>query len=437
MSKVCILITSEYPYKTQETFLEDEIRFLGAAFDKVFIFSLDILKEEKKRSLPDNVQSFPIGRIDRTSRFRLPAYALNGMIHPDFYHEKAGSAKKYLMKTYISGKSLSEASIILKHLKSLINPGDSLCLYSYWFFNHAMIACRLKKKLAEQGYQVKAFSRGHRYDIYSERNSLNYIPFQRSMIPDLNGIYICSQDGCDYITRKYGENLCRNKVHVGRLGTLEHGTSMQTDFSYLHFVTCSRLAELKRVQLFAKAFVLFHQEVQNIQSGNKESDSQLLKTVSPENIRWTCMGSGEEYDIIKKIIDDAGLTAQVQMPGNVAHDNVMEFYHSNPVTFFFNMSTSEGVPVSIMEAQSFGIPAIATDVGGTAEIVNAENGYLLDEDLTPESLCTVMLSECREDNIRRKQKSSRLQWEQNSYADELYSTWCQFLADSIKTVNHS
>ena len=40
-------------------------------------------------------------------------------------------------------------------------------------------------------------------------------------------------------------------------------------------------------------------------------------------------------------------------------------------------SLSEGIPVSIMEAISFGIPIIATNVGGNAEIVNDETGVLI------------------------------------------------------------
>jgi glycosyltransferase involved in cell wall biosynthesis len=58
----------------------------------------------------------------------------------------------------------------------------------------------------------------------------------------------------------------------------------------------------------------------------------------------------------------------------------------NSVDLFLNVSTTEGVPVSIMEAFSAGIPVYATNVGGTSEIVNSGNGKLMDKDLTPEKL---------------------------------------------------
>ena len=484
MSDVCILITSEFPYKMQETFLEDEIPFLADAFDQIYVFSLDILSEEKKRPLPANVRSFPIGKISRKNKFRLPAYVLKGLLQPPFFREKTGNPKKFLLKTYISGKSQAEYQIIRKHLKKLLQPEDKVCIYSYWFFDHAMIACRLKKLLQKKGYQVKAFSRGHGYDIYSERNAMNYNPFQKPMIKYLDGVYTCSENGRQYLFRKYGKKLCRGKVMLARLGTLEHGTSMQKDFSKIHFVTCSHLSELKRVSLFAKAFVEFNEQVRSMQEPSESSDSRkspasanipdvetfstpanapdtenrcstpantpdtenrcstsektsecrtpsFLSALAPENIRWTCMGDGVEAGQIKEIIEKAGLQKQVTFTGRIAHDDVMKFYSENEITFFLNVSTTEGVPVSIMEAQSFGIPVIATDVGGTSEIVNEGNGRLLGADLTPEILCEAMLQECREENIRRKQKASRADWEKNSYADALYSRWAAGLAEAL------
>ena len=57
---------------------------------------------------------------------------------------------------------------------------------------------------------------------------------------------------------------------------------------------------------------------------------------------------------------------------------------------FINVSSTEGIPVSIMEAMSFGIPVIATAVGGTPEIVNNENGYLLSKDPSAKELAEVI-----------------------------------------------
>ena len=66
--------------------------------------------------------------------------------------------------------------------------------------------------------------------------------------------------------------------------------------------------------------------------------------------------------------------------GAFSNREVFDFYKSHPVDFLINVSNNEGIPVSIMEAHSFSIPVVATNVGGTSEIVNEENGILLPAD---------------------------------------------------------
>ena len=39
----------------------------------------------------------------------------------------------------------------------------------------------------------------------------------------------------------------------------------------------------------------------------------------------------------------------------------------------------EGIPVSLMEAMSFGIPVIATDCGATKELVDGKSGILINQ----------------------------------------------------------
>jgi glycosyltransferase involved in cell wall biosynthesis len=68
---------------------------------------------------------------------------------------------------------------------------------------------------------------------------------------------------------------------------------------------------------------------------------------------------------------------EIKLNGFVDNKNLIKFYQSQPVDLFLNVSASEGLPVSIMEALSFGIPVIATDVGGTSELVNENNGQLI------------------------------------------------------------
>jgi glycosyltransferase involved in cell wall biosynthesis len=77
---------------------------------------------------------------------------------------------------------------------------------------------------------------------------------------------------------------------------------------------------------------------------------------------------------------------KVILHGYVSNQTLINFYQKQQVDLFVNVSSSEGLPVSIMEALSFGIPVIATDVGGTSELVSDKVGELISSTFTTESL---------------------------------------------------
>ncbi|MBK6912265.1 MAG: glycosyltransferase [Ignavibacteriales bacterium] len=64
---------------------------------------------------------------------------------------------------------------------------------------------------------------------------------------------------------------------------------------------------------------------------------------------------------------------KINLRGNINNDELLEYYKNNLIDIFINTSDSEGLPVSIIEAQNFGIPVIAPALGGIPEIVNGNN----------------------------------------------------------------
>ena len=70
------------------------------------------------------------------------------------------------------------------------------------------------------------------------------------------------------------------------------------------------------------------------------------------------------------------------MAGHIANPDVLKFYGSRFVSALLSVSLSEGIPVSMMEAMSFGVPVVAVGVCGIPEIVNEETGVLLPEEAT-------------------------------------------------------
>ena len=74
----------------------------------------------------------------------------------------------------------------------------------------------------------------------------------------------------------------------------------------------------------------------------------------------------------------------IRFTGPISNNKVFELYRTTPIDLFINVSKSEGIPVSIMEALSVSIPVLATNCGGIEEIVNNEVGYIISSDPSAE-----------------------------------------------------
>ena len=103
------------------------------------------------------------------------------------------------------------------------------------------------------------------------------------------------------------------------------------------------------------------------------------------------IGAGKEWPDLKKRTQQVPQNLQINWVGAMSNSDVIRYYQTEPIDIFINVSSSEGLPVSIMEAISFDIPVLATNVGGTSEIVTQESGMLIDADVTPEILATKII----------------------------------------------
>jgi glycosyltransferase involved in cell wall biosynthesis len=112
--------------------------------------------------------------------------------------------------------------------------------------------------------------------------------------------------------------------------------------------------------------------------------TEFIKQYDREVI-WTHFGEGELYSDInnqaKQILD---VRFKYILKGFVDNNVLLKYYQENPVDLFITTSESEGVPISLLEAQTYGIPVIGTNIGGIPEIINNEVGVLLSS--TPSSI---------------------------------------------------
>ncbi|HEV3023019.1 MAG TPA: glycosyltransferase, partial [Pirellulales bacterium] len=79
-------------------------------------------------------------------------------------------------------------------------------------------------------------------------------------------------------------------------------------------------------------------------------------------------GEGESRGLLQALIDNLGLGGRVTLRGSVS--DVPTFLRGLDVAVL--CSLSEGSPNAIMEYMAAGLPTVATDVGGNAELVEHE-----------------------------------------------------------------
>ena len=290
---------------------------------------------------------------------------------------------------------------------------SDLLLYSYRIEYQPYVAILLRKKWKSQQCIV---ARAHRYDIYEEEHANNYIPLRRLIFNSIDYVFPCSEHGVIYIKEKYGD--IRANVECKYLGTVDHGEhSMSCFMKPIRIVSCSNVVKVKRLHKIVNA----------------------LSMINDVKIEWVHYGDGPLLSDIKKLAaQKLGDNITAIFKGNVANTELLKIYEANDYHLFINVSSSEGLPVSIMEAMSFGIPCIATDVGGTRELVNEKNGYLLKADISDKEIAEALsrVASMSEVEYFELRKNARASWNEKFNSERNYSEFVrklkQITDDSVK-----
>ncbi len=411
--KICIFVTGGFPYGIGETFIESEISFLENAFDKVIILPIGAGKKELRPNIHLNnsvVLPVPFGR----QNFLVKAISLAcGFLfaRPEARKEirSLDSIKKKLTMRAFEGLGYIRFRKTRRRLDMEISRDEisSCVVYSYWLHLPAVIGSYIYFYLKEKIPNIKFVSRAHRYDLYAERNALNFLIHREFLLKAAAGVYPCSKNGERYLQQRYPEYA--GKIHVAYLGTRDMGLGPWDDGQGFVIASCSNVIPVKRVGLILDVFC------------------KLLS--SGASARWVHFGDGSELQRIMATARDAGMEEKIEFRGRIPNSEVLDYYKENPIGLFINLSESEGLPVSIMEAMSFGIPVIATDVGGSSEIVDDSVGRLVAADESAESIAqkAMEIMALEESEYRKLRERSRAKWESSFNCEKNYAEWCNVL----------
>ncbi|MDD2399284.1 MAG: glycosyltransferase [Sulfurovum sp.] len=236
-------------------------------------------------------------------------------------------------------------NLMLGYLGSIINNGDSrVTLFGcYCSFFYDLLPC-LKKEKYYAIDLIHAFSPGYKYP--AEIYTLPYLPYLSKRVVINPQVYQ------DFKKLYKQENI--DPQELKKIEIIENGVCVPTSlnnknmqkFNILYVGRCS---PEKRVYLIGRIAYKCHQ--------------------LGLPVEFTLIGPNKEC-IEKKYEDYCRFVGKVE--------NLKQYYNESHIILI--TSEYEGFPMVIMEAMTYGIVPIATNVGGIGHhIKNGRNGFLIDE----------------------------------------------------------
>ena len=138
----------------------------------------------------------------------------------------------------------------------------------------------------------------------------------------------------------------------------------------------------------------------------------------------TIVGSGEDEQMLKKMAESLGVTESIIFAGQ--QKDMDQFYRK--ASFFCMSSRFEGLPMVLLEAQSYGLPIVAFDCDtGPSELVCVGTGMLIPKDNIPK-LAKVILDMANMDTQTYEKMSSNAFISANAFSlDKIYLSWVKII----------
>lgn len=361
-----VLLANQYPFLIGDhVFVGAEMPALAAHFDEVVVFNFAPGEPSEMAELPSNVRfGGSLYGIPREAKIKalFSPHNLTRLAGVTLAEARTGRLSGHF-RTFLAGTIAGMGLANDSRLKdALYERGVDTTVYSFWGMGIGMLVPWIRGRVGSVNLRL------HRYDLYEEESG--YLPFRPAMFRRAERILAISDESRRYLLGRYPYEKLSQKIIVRRLGSekpLDADVVLQGKAGQT-IVSCSYVIPVKRVARILEAL-------------------ETMPRSTP--LTWIHFGSGsleEDLRLKAAALQRPGLTIEIR--GATPHEDVMEFYRSNKIDAFVNVSASEGVPVSIMEAISYGIPVVATDVGGTAEIVGGElkTGELIGADFSANEL---------------------------------------------------
>lgn len=387
------LFTSNYPYGFGESFLNNELPGLEKEFDEVVIYpyskagNIQSAFEGKHKIILDEFKehSFSLNFADNLFVLRvLLIEVLNsgkgGFVLKNFRKFGAQVKKGVLLSKWIERQELR----------------DNDAYYSFWMNEWALALAILKKRTGSPNFVMRM----NGWDIYNERHEGNYLPFRYFIYTQVTKAYTPSPTSTKYIKEL---NMFPEKMSYSFFGTKDYGPAVERTSNEYTIFSCSSAIPLKRLEKIADV---------------------ILQLKFP--VKWVHHGDGPTFETVLQKMNSAPDYIQFEYTSKVDdYEEVLLKQKNLAPDLFINLSTTEGLPVTFIEAMSFGVPILANDVGSCRDVITPLTGILVGSEDTPEKIAKE-ITKLQVQNKRMKDGTAiRDYWKENFYAETNYVRFAQ------------
>ncbi len=379
-----------------DPFMLQELPWMLSHFDRVVLCSYYGVAE-LTQPRPERVQ------VTRPALGELRA-KLHAPFAPEFWRELHHLRKDHKSTPMAAVKLLlftMRGYTLFHWAEAMRKPDENVTYYAFWMSYEGFAAALCKRRHPE----AHAVARGHAFDVDPQRNELNPYLMKRFMVRTLDGLYPISEVARAQLLSCV--DVPANKLTVLGMGSAgEHAETRLPAPLYtsgvLQVVSCSALIEIKQVPLLIDAL----------------ADWQGVP------VHWTHIGGGAQEEAVRayaaqKLSAKANVTYEIT--GTVERERVQQLYATSPFDGFINVSRSEGVPVSIMEAMRAGLAIIAPNVGGIPELVDAQAGRLYEPQGGAQAVRDALgwLAGLQREEAERLRAASQARWNERCRSDVL------------------
>ncbi|KUL00274.1 MAG: Glycosyl transferase, group 1, partial [Methanomicrobiales archaeon 53_19] len=146
-----------------------------------------------------------------------------------------------------------------------------------------------------------------------------------------------------------------------------------------------------------------------------------------DDLRVLIGGDGQLKDSIVATLQEEGLTARVDLPGWIAHDDLPAYL--NQLRLLVLPSYTEGLPNIMLEAMACGTPVLATPVGAIPDvIIDGKTGFIM-ENNSPECIAENVARALASPDLEEIAEAGRRFVEENFSFESTVARWKEVLEE--------